>query len=114
VRFRLDDRASRRQWPRFKMGKFCDETRRQGNQGLASRKSLLQIAGMKYGYGSLPATIFVQGRSKTRPVRRGKGRPVVHMGDRELSGRSVDRRKQAQFRDSHKTLDNFDFNFNKK
>ena len=24
------------------------------------------------------------------------------------------RKKQAQFRDSHKTLDNFDFNFNKK
>ena len=32
------------------MGKFCDEIRRQGNQGLASLISLSQIAGMKYGY----------------------------------------------------------------
>jgi len=28
-----------------------------------------------------------QGRSKTRPVRRGKSRPVEQLGDRGLSGR---------------------------
>src|ERR1035441_2031012 len=30
-----------------------------------------------------------QGRSKTRPVRRSKSRPVEHVGDRGLSGRRV-------------------------
>src|ERR1035437_7827043 len=32
-------------------------------------------------------TSACQGRSKTRPVRRSKSRPVEHVGDRGLSGR---------------------------